>query len=109
METQNIRNILKKAYVATALYAAFDIAIRLEHGQGFTEYIFNALEYMSLIYQSSADSAMAITDLMENDLSSKVESLYDKINVKTVFRWVENAYASVAYIHGTCFVMKNVK
>lgn len=109
MKTIDLKNIVTKFYVGTALYAFLDISIRLEHGQGFTEYIFNALEYMSLIYQSSADSTMAITDLMENDLSSKVESLYDKINVKTVFRWVENAYASVAYIHGTYFVMKNVK
>lgn len=109
MKTIDLKNIVTKFYVGIALYAFLDISIRLEHGQGLTEHIFDALEYVFSPYQSSVDPAIAIADSMKNDLSSKVESLYDKINVKTVFRWAENAYASVAYIHGTCFVMKNAK
>ena len=109
MKTIDLKNIVTKFYVGTALYAFLDISIRLEHGQGLTEHILNTLEYVSSFYQSSVDPAIAIADPMKNGLSSRVETLYDKINVKTVLNFIEGTYVSATYIHGWILLMNKLK
>ncbi len=109
MEIQNLKKNVTKFYVGTAIYACIDVLIRMEHGQGITEHIFNAMEYLSSIYQSTADSAMAITDNVKNGLSGKVNVLFDRTNTKTVLNAVEGVYISTVYFHGVCLLMKKLK